>query len=64
MLHFLLEGRWLSAARSFMRRFGERGQGIIEYVFILVLVAMVVLLVLIIFGPQLGDAFSIITHGI
>jgi len=47
-----------------MRRFGERGQGIIEYVFILVLVAMVVLLVLIIFGPQLGDAFSIITHGI
>lgn len=47
-----------------MRRLGERGQGIIEYVFILVLVAMVVLLVLIIFGPELGNAFSTITHGL
>jgi Flp pilus assembly pilin Flp len=47
-----------------MRRSGERGQGIIEYVFILVLVAMVVLLVLVIFGPELGNAFSVITHGI
>ena len=47
-----------------LRRFTERGQGIIEYTLILVLVAMVVLLVLIIFGPQLGNAFSIITHGI
>ncbi len=43
---------------------GERGQAIVEYVFILVLVAMVVLLVLIIFGPQLGGAFSNITHGL
>jgi len=42
----------------------ERGQGMIEYTFIIILVAMVVLLVLVIFGPQLGNAFSIITHGI
>ena len=47
-----------------IQRSSQRGQGIIEYVFILFLVAMVVLLVLIIFGPQLGNAFSIITHGI
>lgn len=47
-----------------LRRFAEHGQGIIEYTLILVLVAMVVLLVLIIFGPQLGNAFSIITHGL
>lgn len=45
-------------------RHGERGQSIIEYVFILVLVSMVVLLVLIIFGPELGNAFSSITHGL
>jgi Flp pilus assembly pilin Flp len=49
---------------SEMRRLGERGQGIIEYTFIIVLVAMVVLLILIVFGPELGNAFSIITHGL
>jgi Flp pilus assembly pilin Flp len=49
---------------SEMKRSGERGQGIIEYTFIIILVAMVVLVVLIIFGPQLGNAFSIITHGV
>jgi Flp pilus assembly pilin Flp len=43
---------------------GERGQGIVEYTLILVTVAMVVLLVLIIFGPQLASAFSSITHGL
>lgn len=47
-----------------MRQFGERGQGIIEYTLIIVLVAMVVVFVLVIFGPQLGNAFSIITHGL
>jgi pilus assembly protein Flp/PilA len=47
-----------------MTRPGERGQGIIEYAMILVLVAMVVVFVLVIFGPQLGNAFSIITHGL
>ncbi len=49
---------------SAMNRYGERGQGIVEYTFIIVLVAMAVLLVLIIFGPQLGNAFSLITHGL
>lgn len=47
-----------------MQRRGEHGQGIIEYTLILVLVAMVVLLVLIILGPQIGNAFSMITHGL
>jgi pilus assembly protein Flp/PilA len=46
------------------RQVGERGQGTIEYALILVLVAMVVLLVLMIFGPDLGNAFSMITHGV
>ncbi len=47
-----------------LRRLGERGQGIIEYTLIIVLVAMVVVFVLVMFGPQLGNAFSIITHGL
>lgn len=47
-----------------MRHFGERGQGIIEYTLIIVMIAMVVLLVLMIFGPTLGNAFSMITHGL
>jgi Flp pilus assembly pilin Flp len=47
-----------------MIRTGEGGQALIEYVFILVLVAMVVIVVLLVFGPQLGNAFSTITHGL
>jgi pilus assembly protein Flp/PilA len=47
-----------------MTRPGEQGQGIIEYALILVMVAMVVVLVLVIFGPQLANAFSNITHGL
>jgi Flp pilus assembly pilin Flp len=46
-----------------LTRSGEQGQALIEYTFILVLVAMVVLAVLMILGPQLGNAFSMITHG-
>jgi Flp pilus assembly pilin Flp len=45
-------------------RSGEHGQALIEYTFLLVLVAMVVLAVLLLFGPQLGNAFSMITHGL
>ena len=47
-----------------MKRLGEQGQGILEYTLILVLVAMAVLAVLMFFGPQLGNAFSLITHGL
>lgn len=47
-----------------MQRWAEQGQGILEYVLMLVLVAMIVLTVLIMFGPEMGNAFSMITHGI
>lgn len=47
-----------------MKQSDERGQGTVEYTLILVLVAMVVLAVLVFFGPQLGNAFSLITHGV
>ena len=36
----------------------EKGQGLIEYAFILVLVAFVVLVILLVFGPAIGNAFS------
>ena len=43
----------------------EHGQGLVEYALILVLVAIVVIVVLSILGPQIGNVFSQITavHG-
>ena len=37
---------------------GEKGQGLIEYALILVLIAVVVIIVLRLLGPQLGNIFS------
>ncbi len=39
----------------------ERGQGLLEYALILVLVAVVVLAVLTLLGPIIGNAFSEVT---
>ena len=36
----------------------EEGQGLVEYALILVLVAMVVILILAILGPTIGNVFS------
>ena len=36
----------------------EKGQGLVEYALILVLVAVVVISILAILGPQVGDVFS------
>jgi pilus assembly protein Flp/PilA len=36
----------------------ETGQGLVEYAFILVLVAMVVIVVLLILGPIIGNVFT------
>jgi pilus assembly protein Flp/PilA len=36
----------------------EKGQGLIEYALILVLIAVVVIVVLRILGPQIGNVFS------
>jgi pilus assembly protein Flp/PilA len=36
----------------------ERGQGLVEYAFILVLIAMVVFVVLLVFGPTIGNVFT------
>ena len=39
----------------------EDGQGLVEYALILVLVAIVVIAILAIVGPRIGDVFSQIT---
>jgi Flp pilus assembly pilin Flp len=36
----------------------ESGQGLIEYAFILLLVALAVMAILLIFGPIIGNVFS------
>jgi pilus assembly protein Flp/PilA len=38
----------------------ERGQGLVEYALILVLVAIVVIAALMVLGPIIGNAFSTI----
>lgn len=40
----------------------EEGQGLVEYAMILVFVALVVLLILVVLGPQVGDMYSRVTN--
>lgn len=42
----------------------EEGQGLVEYALILVLVAIVVIAILAILGPQIGNIFSQVTNGL
>ena len=42
----------------------EEGQGLVEYALILFLVAIVVIAILIILGPQIGSVFSGVTHAL
>jgi pilus assembly protein Flp/PilA len=42
----------------------EEGQGLVEYALILVLVALVVIAILAILGPQIGNIFSRVTNGV
>jgi pilus assembly protein Flp/PilA len=42
----------------------ERGQGLVEYAFILVMVALVVLAVLFLVGPIIGNVFSTINDSL
>ncbi|GMQ79208.1 MAG: hypothetical protein BMS9Abin02_1771 [Anaerolineae bacterium] len=41
----------------------EDGQGLVEYAFILLLVALVVIAVLLLLGPQIGNVFSQVVSG-
>ncbi len=42
----------------------EKGQGLVEYALILVLVAIVVIAILMLIGPQIANVFSKITNGL
>lgn len=42
----------------------EEGQGLVEYALILVLVAIVVIAILTLLGPQVANIFSKITNGL
>ena len=42
----------------------QRGQGLVEYSLIIALVAIVVIAILVLMGPQIGDIFSTITNGL
>lgn len=42
----------------------QEGQGLVEYALILVLVAVVVVAILAILGPQVGNIFSQVTNGL
>lgn len=44
--------------------FGEKGQGLVEYALILVLVAIVVIAALMVLGPVIGNVFSEINSSI
>ncbi|MEJ5223069.1 MAG: Flp family type IVb pilin [Anaerolineales bacterium] len=42
----------------------ERGQGLVEYALILVLVAVVIIAVLAVMGPVIGNMFSKVNSGL
>ena len=42
----------------------KEGQGLVEYALILVLVAIIVIAILTVLGPQIGNVFSRITSGL
>ena len=42
----------------------EEGQGLVEYALILVLVAIVVIAILALLGPQIANIFSRVTRGL
>ena len=48
----------------FARESAERGQGLVEYALILVLVAIVVIAALMILGPIIGNTFSTINNSL
>ncbi len=48
----------------YLLRKDEEGQGLVEYALILVLVAIVVIAILAIVGPQIGNIFSRVTNGL
>ena len=56
---------WLSSNVRRLRHIGdERGQGMVEYALILVLIAIVVIVILQVVGAQVNNVFSNISNGL
>jgi Flp pilus assembly pilin Flp len=53
-----------SIALPIARRRGQRGQGMVEYAFILVLVAIVVLVSVMVLGKTTGNLYSNVSSGL
>ena len=47
----------------FLNKEGQQGQGLMEYALVLVLVAVVVIAIITLFGPAVGNMYSRITSG-
>lgn len=47
----------------FFNKEGQQGQGLMEYALVLVLVAVVVIAIITLVGPQIGNMYSRITYG-
>ncbi len=47
-----------------IKHFREQGQGLVEYALIMLLVAIVVIIVLALFGPWIGNLYSNIVQSI
>ncbi len=47
----------------FLNKERQRGQGLMEYALVIALVAVVVIVILTLVGPQIGNMYSRITHG-
>jgi len=54
----------LLACRAPGAKASRRGQGLVEYALILVLVAIVVIAALLILGPVIGNAFSTVNNSL
>jgi pilus assembly protein Flp/PilA len=47
----------------FLQKERQQGQGLMEYALVLALVAVVVIAIISLLGPQIGNMYSRITHG-
>ena len=54
-------GSWLK--RGLLGDEAEAGQGLMEYALVIFFIAVVVIAVLIVVGPQIGSMFSAVTKG-
>jgi pilus assembly protein Flp/PilA len=54
----------MSKTTFLRRKKGQKGQGLVEYALIIALVAVIVIAILIVLGPQIGQIFSTITRGL